>query len=248
MSLWAECNGTGHIKPLKGELWRMVESQAQVASMTLVDTLEEQAVLEEILDAAKPPYRDPVEGLHYLLKTPFRYPPLKWGSRFGRRHEPSLFYGGCDQRATLIESAFYRLVFFFSIEGEKPEKMRTEHTLFSVSCGTGKGVELDRPPFDAHQEHLTHKKDYSVTQRLGTDMREAGVESFIYRSARSDDGARCGALFTLKAFSSNMPGSTSQWLCETSRDGVCFKGFGESTVHSFDVHLFTVNGEFPSAA
>lgn len=57
----------------------MVESQEQVATLQLVDTLEEQALLEELLESSKPPVPADAEPLHYLLKTPFRYPPLRWG-------------------------------------------------------------------------------------------------------------------------------------------------------------------------
>ena len=93
-------------------------SQEQIATLGYVDTLAEQALLEQMLDDVKPPYRADTDGLHYLLKTPFRYPPLKWGSRFGRIHEPGIFYGGCSTEATLAEAAYYRFVFWYSMDGE----------------------------------------------------------------------------------------------------------------------------------
>lgn len=77
--IWRQCKGERHIRPLQGRLVRLVESQEQVATLQLVDTLEEQALLEELLESSKPPVPADAEPLHYLLKTPFRYPPLRWG-------------------------------------------------------------------------------------------------------------------------------------------------------------------------
>ena len=110
--IWRQCKGERHIRPLQGRLVRLVESQEQVATLQLVDTLEEQALLEELLESSKPPVPADAEPLHYLLKTPFRYPPLRWGSRFGRRHEPSLFYAALKLETAMAESAYYRRAWF----------------------------------------------------------------------------------------------------------------------------------------
>ena len=59
-----------------GRLLRLVESQEQVATNSLVRTLAEQALLEDLIEASKPPLPATGHGLHYLLATPFRYPPL----------------------------------------------------------------------------------------------------------------------------------------------------------------------------
>ena len=44
-------------------------------TMRLADSLDEQATLEAILEASKPPLPPEVGALHYLLATPFRYRP-----------------------------------------------------------------------------------------------------------------------------------------------------------------------------
>src|SRR3546814_15761180 len=75
-----------------GEAWRMVEAQHAAATMKLVDGIEEQLLLEEMIEAAKPPLPAAARGLHYLLATPFRYPPLPSGSRFRAAGEPGVFY------------------------------------------------------------------------------------------------------------------------------------------------------------
>lgn len=90
-----------------GTLYRLVESQEQVATSRLVDgDLDKQAVLEAFLEPSKPPRIPGTEHLDYLLATPWRYPPLTYGSRFGRRHERSLYYGGLSEQTTLAESAY----------------------------------------------------------------------------------------------------------------------------------------------
>lgn len=110
MDIWQLCDGERQVRPLRGKLLRMVESQAQVATLQLVDNLAEQALLEELLESSKPPLPEAAEPLHYLLKTPFRYPPLRWGSRFGSVHEPSLFYAAQRLETAMAEAAYYRFV------------------------------------------------------------------------------------------------------------------------------------------
>lgn len=43
---------------------QVVESQAQVATLQLVDNLAEQAVLEDLLESSKPPLPKASEALH----------------------------------------------------------------------------------------------------------------------------------------------------------------------------------------
>ena len=55
MDIWQACAGVEQIIPLRGRLVRLVENQGQVATLQLVDTLEEQALLEQLLESSKPP-------------------------------------------------------------------------------------------------------------------------------------------------------------------------------------------------
>ncbi|MDP2286108.1 MAG: RES family NAD+ phosphorylase, partial [Pseudohongiella sp.] len=115
MNIWQLCNGAEQIRPVAGTLFRLIENQEQVATLSYVDSLAEQSVLEDLLERSKPPYPNAIDSLHYLFKTPFRYPPLPWGSRFGQRHETGIFYGGGSVQTTLAEAALYRFVFWRSI-------------------------------------------------------------------------------------------------------------------------------------
>ena len=50
MSVWEACGGARNIEPISGTLYRLVESQEQVATLSYVDTLEEQEMLEALLE------------------------------------------------------------------------------------------------------------------------------------------------------------------------------------------------------
>ena len=90
--------------PLRHDLWRAVEAQHVVATMALVDTLDEQHALERILDAGKPAGPDDARRLHYLLFTPFRYAPPPGGSRFRGPNDTGVFYGADGVRPACAEN------------------------------------------------------------------------------------------------------------------------------------------------
>lgn len=247
--IWERCQGGQYIQPLSGTLYRLVESQEQVATLHYVDTLEEQALLEDLLEQVKPDHPLPVEGLHYLLKTPFRYPPLAWGSRFGRTHESGIFYGGCAIATTLAEAAYYRFVFWYSMQGEPvKDHLRSEHTLFSAGYRCARGIRLQEPPFQAHEKLLRHPQAYAPTQQLGSAMRAAEVEAFEYRSARDPGQGICVGLFTPRALRNKKPSAMHQWLCEITADTVQFRRFGDKETLAFPLPTFLVDGKLPLPA
>ncbi|MBR9805357.1 RES family NAD+ phosphorylase, partial [bacterium] len=116
--------------PWQGTLSRVVESQQRIATLHLVDSLEEQAVLEALIDQAKPPASIDHDKFHYLISSPFRYPPLRHGSRFGSRYEPSLFYGSLSIQCALAECAYYRFVFLEGMSEPIAAPVRSEHSSF----------------------------------------------------------------------------------------------------------------------
>ncbi len=247
--IWQACQGERYITEVAGSLYRLVESQVQIATLSYVDTLAEQALLEQMLEQVKPTAPASNSSLHYLLQTPFRYPPLKWGSRFGSVHEPGIFYGGGSIEAALAESAYYRLVFWYSMTAPPPKpNLRSEHTLFSVGYYSQHGIRLQQQPFSEYQSVLTDKADYQQTQQLGSAMRAAGVELFEYCSARQPAHKLCVGLFSPAAFSSKQPDSSSQWLCELNAEQVLFKQAGDSTIYPFSAVQFQVNGTLPLPA
>src|SRR5512133_314712 len=111
-SIWTRSGGRTNLRRLENRPWRVVEAQHLVSTRKLVDSLAEQEALEEVLEAGKPrvPPEREFEGLHYLLATPFRYPPLRHGSRFGAPALRGIWYGAEALQTSLAEAAYYRLL------------------------------------------------------------------------------------------------------------------------------------------
>lgn len=247
MDIWTACREEVTFLTIEGEALRIVESQEQVATNNLVDSLTEQSLLEEMLERSKPPLPVGTEGLHYLLATPFRYPPLPCGSRFGRRFEPGLFYSSQKLATALSEAAYYRFVFWSGMEKPPPSsRLITQHTAFAANYRTVAGLQLQHPPFAAYEKFLTNPSDYSITQQVGSAMRAEGVSAFEYTSARDPDKGINVALYTPEAFTNNEPAYQQSWLCETRADKVIFAGQNE--VYQFELDNYLFDGRFPQPA
>lgn len=247
-AIWAACSARAAPVALAGEIFRLVESQEQVATNSLVRTLAEQALLEELLETSKPALPGPAIGLHYLLATPFRYPPLPWGSRFGRRFEPSLFYAARGPDTVLAESAYYRVVFWSGMATPPSAPLDTRHTLFSVTIQTLQGLQLQEPPFDEFADALTNRRRYDATQALGSAMREEGIEAFEYASARDPQRGINVALFAPTVLATNKPTILDEWLCETTAERVSYYSRPGGGIREFPRQHFLVDGELPLPA
>lgn len=217
-SIWTLCAGDSELRPLRLSPWRVVEAQHQVSTRKLVDSTEEQILLEEMIDRLKPP--DLTGGrLHYLLFTPFRYPPLPHGSRFGGRHDRGIWYGSIEVRSAFAEVAYYRLLF---LEGSRVQlgTLTTSLTAFTASIRTTCGIDLTKPPFDKYRAKIASPVRYDATQRLGTDMRAARVDAFCYPSARDAEGGINFAAFVASVFGKAKPRLFETWYCSASRERV----------------------------
>ena len=247
-SIWTRCAGDSERRPLRLSPWRVVESQHQVSTRKLVRSLEEQELLEELIEGAKPPA---VAGpsLHYLLATPFRYPPLAHGSRFATRNERGLWYGAESVRTAFAEVAYYRFLFLAGTEAELGT-LTTELTAFTVLARSEHGVDLVEPPFDAHRAEIAHPASYAASQALGAAMRAAGVEMFRYPSARDPAGGACVGVFTPAAFGRAKPRALETWLCTVDASAAEFskRDFFARDAVVFAREVFLVDGELPAPA
>ena len=239
------------VRRLGGKAWRVVEAQHVISTRKLVDSAEEQEILEGLIDDAKPPLPEGEEfrGLHYLLATPFRYPPLRHGSRFGTRAERSLWYGSALPRTAFAETAYYRLLFLEGTTAEI-EPVTVELSLFHVQVRTSKGVDLTRPPFDARRDVIASPTSYEATQRLGASMRASGVQAFRFPSARDAKGGKNLALFTPRAFAAKLPSVPETWYCVATRAYVELTKIDifERRRWSFPREEFEVDGALPRPA
>lgn len=242
---WQDIVRKARPRSTMGRLKRMVESQEQVVTVRLVDSLEEQQVLENLLDDSKPG-RTSGRKLDYLLSTPWRYPPLPWGSRFGRRFEPSLFYGSLSQKALLAEVAFYRWTFLFGMKKPFDGRVISQHTEFEANYKGARSFDLTRAPFSACEDMLRDKSRYGPCQALGSVLREKNADLVIYRSARADREELNIALYRPTALVSRKPLAPVPWLCETTGDSVTFRG--RDVVATLRIEGFLDQGKFPRPA
>lgn len=196
MSIWKECDGIQFSISLDLEPWRIVEAQHISSSRDLVESREEHDILEELLERSKPQLTD---NKHYLIVTPFRYPPLNYGSRFGNTYEPSLWYGSVSLQTAFAEVAFYRLKFFEDTDAHL-DYIELPMTAFKAYIKTKNGVDLTQSPFKKYQDKISNNLSHEHSQQLGSEMREAKIEAFIFTSARDKAmGQNIGA-FTSDVF------------------------------------------------
>ena len=248
MDIWSACKDAVTPEPLAGQVIRVVESLEQIAVHTLVDDLQEQALLEQMLEASKPQLPPETTGLHELLSTPFRYPPLRYGSRFGSYLEPSLFYGSAGLTTALAETSYYRFIFWSGMQEPPPGGcLTTELTIFSAAYDVTHGLRLHAPPFSRFEVKLGDPQHYKDTQQLGQAMREEGIQGFEYVSARDRNRGVNLAFFTAKAFSRPMPCWQQSWICETREETVSYFSRQYGT-RFFPRNDFLVNGELPLPA
>jgi hypothetical protein len=248
MDIWLEAKGELQIKPLMAKIFRLVESQEQAATLSLVNDVFEQGVLEELLESTKMALPDNTECLHYLLKTPFRYPPLPYGSRFGTVFERGLFYGALTLSTALAETAYYRFVYLLGPETPFQATISSEYSAFSVSVKSNLGLFLDQLPFADYEPILTSPTSYTLTQQLGTSMRKQGVEAFQYISARDKAKGKNIALFTPAAFHSRRPSPLVSWLCQANIEEIGFLSKESNERVLYSQKDFWIEGIFPSPA
>lgn len=247
--IWIRCGGSSNLRALEGTPWRVVESQQRISTRQLVDSDREHEILEDLIEQSKPSIEE--EGLAFLLFSPFRYPPLEHGSRFGRPSEPSLWYGSEKLETAFAEAAYYRLLFFAGSAADLLPN-HVSMSAFQAAVRSEKGVDLTAAPFDQHLPVLTSKTDYSATQQLGSEMRAAAVELFRYPSARDPGQAPNLALFSPSAFALKKPlGPPVTWTCTvTARRDVSWlrnEGGGMER-YEFPLATFLVDGALPAPA
>ncbi len=248
VDIWNEAEGPNHIKPLMAKIYRLVESQEQIATLGLVNNVYEQGILENLIESTKSALPADTSALHYLLTTPFRYPPLKYGSRFGTSFEQGIFYGSLNINTALAETAYYRFVYMLGPEIPYEHPISNQYSSFSVKVRSSKGIFLDELPFLNYEVTLISPASYNETQQLGSNMREFGIELFQYISARDKNKGKNVALFSPKAFQSKAPAQITTWLCQTSIEEVGFIAKEGQQRVSYLQKEFWVKDNFPSPA
>lgn len=226
-STWTPPAVASEARRWRKAVWRVVEAQHVAASMKLVDSREEQDILEALLEDSKPALPAAARKLDYLLATPFRYHPLRVGSRFRAPGDPGVFYGAQSVRTACAELGYWRWRFLMDAAGLKRIDP-VAHTAFSADVAT-RVVDLRKAPFDADSAYWDHPADYAATQRFAAVAREARLGGIVYRSVRDPRPAWCVALLTPDAFVAPVPRADRQtWWLAVTRSAVHWRREEES--------------------
>jgi hypothetical protein len=204
-----------------GEPWRAVEAQHVASTMALVDSLEEQKVLEDLVDDSKPPRPAAAARLHYLLFTPFRYRPPRRGSRFRGDNDPGVFYAADEVRTACAELGYWRWRHLADSPALAAMPVASQ-TVFRVKVAAS-AVDLRVAPFAADRARWTDPADYGACQALARAAREAPVQAIRYESVRDPDHAGCLALLDPAGFAKREPLEQQTWVLAVTRDRVVWK-------------------------
>lgn len=208
-------------KSVNKTYWRCVEAQHVVSTLQLVDTLDEQHLLEDILENTKPPVPPECEGFHYLYMTPFRYGLYPNGSRFRRAGQtPGVYYVSEEPRTAIIETAFHLLLFYADSPGTPFPAQPSEHTAFDVPVTTKTAIDLTAKPFSDASAIWTHPTDYEPCQQLEEAARAEGIQLIRYSSVRDPDHKPNAAILTCTAFAALAPTQNQTWRLWFNKAGV----------------------------
>ena len=224
-------------KPIEKTFWRCVEAQHVVSTLQLVDTLDEQRLLEDILEETKPAVPSECEGLHYLYMTPFRYGLYPNGSRF-RRAGPTrgVYYISEAPATAIIETAFHLLLFYADSPGTPFPSQPSEHTAFDVPIKTTATIDLTATPFSDGRELWMHPTNYEPCQLLEESARSKGIDLIGYASVRDPEHRLNAALLNCAAFAAAEPSQSQTWR-------LLFNKAGAHAICEFHGERFTIAPE-----
>lgn len=222
--------------PSHGYLWRIVENQEQAATRSITRSAQEQSRLELLLDSNKPAYMPGTEHLHWLLKTPFRYPPLRHGSRFGSPMERGILYGSRELHTAMTESAVYLWLFRAAPAELGPlERIADGRAALQFDIAHPRCSDLT----DAEQNHKTqisNPASYAFSQALGAQLREQEAGAIWFQSARRAQGINC-AVIDPQAINAATEPRLQHWQLQLDAN-TCW--WGRTGGESFEVHYDSV--------
>jgi hypothetical protein len=247
--LWEELGGSKFVCSGKLKVYRIVENQSAIYTRKLVDNTKEHEILEKEIEYTKPlyPLRNNKGNLHRLLFTPFRYPPLRTGTRFGKPYEQSIFYASYDLTTAMSEVAFRRFLFLHNSMGiHKFEKQTIRLTGFNALISSNLAVDLTDKPFEAHKDKISNPESYTHSQELGDAMRKDNIELFSYFSARKNGGRNVG-VFSVEAFAENKPSKYYNISAYIEPDVIEFTDLEQNSKPIiYDKASFLVKDKFPN--
>jgi len=234
-SIWTPAALSSDARAIGGTCWRLVEAQHHVSTLKLVDSVDEQKLLEDLIEESKPPLPPECRDLHYLLSTPFRYGAVyPTGSRFRRAGmTEGVFYAAEAPQTAVAEMAFCRLLFFAESPDTPWPANPAEYTAFSAEYATKKAIDLTKGKYSADRARWMHVTDYSHCQAFADAARAAKIEIIRYASVRDPDHGSNLAILTCRAFAKTHTIEQQTWhirlseagaqaICEAPKSGITF--------------------------
>lgn len=194
MFAYAAAEAVLDMQPTRGRVYRLIANMEPLASLSYVDDLAEQLLLERMLEQVKPPLPEAAEPLHPVLRAAFRYPGLPQGNRLSRAHEPGVYYGGSTGELALADAAYARLLFMHSIAANTLPDMpiRSEHRLVLASYRAERGVRLSAADIAGWYPPMGEVAA-AEAQPLMTRLRRQGVEVVEYQTRTPLGSSAVGA-------------------------------------------------------
>lgn len=219
---WTHVALSSEFRSFDGSCWRLVEAQHRISTLKLTDTLAEQAILEDLIEGAKPAIPPECRHLDFLLATPFRYDAIyPHGSRFRRSGRTlGVFYAAETPSTAVAEMAFYRLLFFAESPATPWPNDAAEYTAFSAEISTSHLLDLTSQPLSRDSHIWTDLIDYTGCQTFATAARAADAEAIRYGSVRDPAKGNNLAILTCRSFSQPSPASRHTWRIRLSSAGV----------------------------
>jgi hypothetical protein len=211
------------VRTKAANLWRGVEAQHVVATMRLVENAAEQRVLEELLEASKPPVPADALGRHYLVFTPFRY-RSPFPSRFRRPHDAGIWYGAEELKTACGEVGYWKWRFLMDSDALRDSALHTEHTFFQAKV-RGRCADLTDAPWKAATGTWMHKSDFRACQAFGAEAQEHDLAWIRYHAVRVAEGI-CGAVLKPQSLSLGEPLEQQTWACKTTAGGAWLQRAG----------------------
>jgi RES domain len=213
--------------------WRAVEAQHVVSTLRITNNdPDQQELLERILEESKPPLPSEAAQLHYLLATPFRYPPLPYGSRFRAWPDPGVLYAAFERRTACAEMGYWRWRFLMDSEGIR-EIPASPQTVFQLGA-RGPALDLREPPFAKHSHLWTDRVNYGPTQALGRVARQADIAMVLYHSVRDIEHGACIAIMRPSALRPKRPLAQETWHLTITAQGTIWQRESQRFVFRFE--------------
>jgi len=220
LPIWTADALLSETRSYRGRAWRLVEAQHRVSTLKLVDSLAEQAALEDILESTKPPLPEDCRHLDYLLATPFRYRPYPSGSRFRRAGlSKGVWYGAETPETAAAEMVFYRFLFYSESPDTPFPDDAAEYTAFSIEVASAVALDLTVGGLVRDRAIWTDPVVYDPCQAMADEARSIGVELIRYQSVRDQAGRANLAVLTCRAFATPQPVDRQTWRIRISAAG-----------------------------